>query len=129
MFDIRMDVTEKGTPHTDILSFNAIGSKGTANVLKAMLNMTLLHIILGRGQDENARLICAIDEMNTIEARNLDALKQFAEAAGLFIFGSGQHHTQSALDYSYNVWDERDEDGNLNKYVSLDAAIDDPHLS
>ncbi|MBO6044539.1 MAG: ATP-binding protein [Bacteroidales bacterium] len=129
MFDIKMDVTEKGTPHTDILSFNAIGSKGTANVLKAMLNMTLLHIILGRGQAGNARLICAIDEMNTIEARNLNALKQFAEAAGLFIFGSGQHHTQSALDYSYNVWDERDEDGNLNKYVSMDAALEDPRLS
>lgn len=121
MFDIRMDVSEKGTPHKDILSFNNIGSKGTANVLKAMLNMTLLHIILGKGQAKNARLICAIDEMNTIEARNLDALKEFAEAAGLYIFGSGQHHTQSALDYSYNVWDERDGDGNLVKCIELEA--------
>ena len=122
MFDIRMDVTEKGTPHTDILSFNNIGSKGTANVLKAMLNMTLLHIILGKGQASNSRLICAIDEMNTIEASNLDALKEFAEAAGMFLFGSGQHHTQSALDYSYNVWDERDENGNITKWIRMDAA-------
>ena len=121
MFDIRMDVSEKGTLHKDILSFNNIGSKGTANVLKAMLNMTLLHIVLGRGQAKNSRLICAIDEMNTIEARNLDALKEFAEAAGLHIFGSGQHHTQSALDYSYNVWDERDGDGNLVKCIELEV--------
>ena len=129
MFDIRMDVSEKGTLHKDILSFNNIGSKGTANVLKAMLNMTLLHIILGKGQARNARLICAIDEMNTIEARNLDALKIFAEAAGLFIFGSGQHHTQSALDYSYNVWDERDGDGNLIKCIELEAERINPQES
>ena len=115
--------------HKDILSFNNIGSKGTANVLKAMLNMTLLHIILGKGQAGNSRLICAIDEMNTIEARNLDALKEFAEAAGLFIFGSGQHHTQSALDYSYNVWDERDEDGNLIKCIELEAEKVNPQES
>ena len=59
--------------------------------------------------------------MNTIEARNLDALTDFASAAGLYIIGSGQHHTKSALDYSYNVWDERGEDGGVYKYVSMDA--------
>lgn len=122
MFDIRMDVTEKGNSYKNILSFNNLGSKGTANVLKAMLNMTLLHVVLGKEQAENSRLICAIDEMNTIEASNLDALKEFAEAAGLFIFGSGQHHTQSALDYSYNVWDERDENGVVNKWIDMQAV-------
>ena len=59
--------------------------------------------------------------MNTIEARNLDALTDFATAAGMYIIGSGQHHTKSALDYSYNVWDERSEGGNVYKYVSMDA--------
>ena len=53
--------------------------------------------------------------------QSYDALKEFAEAAGLYIFGSGQHHTQSALDYSYNVWDERDGDGNLVKCIELEA--------
>jgi hypothetical protein len=86
--------------------------------------MTLLHLFLEKHQAPNTRLICAIDEMNTIEAKNLDALTVFASAAGLFIIGSGQHHTKSALDYSYNVFDDsasRDASGVINKYVSMDA--------
>ena len=121
MFNIRMDIVEKGNAIKNLLSFNNPGSRGTAIVLKAMLNMTLLHIVLEKNQAKNTRLICAIDEMNTIEARNLDALTDFASAAGLYIIGSGQHHTKSALDYSYNVWDERGEDGVVYKYVSMDA--------
>lgn len=121
MFNIRMDLVEKGHAIKNLLSFNNPGSRGTAIVLKAMLNMTLLHIVLEKGQAPNTRLICAIDEMNTIEASNLDALTDFATAAGLYIIGSGQHHTKSALDYSYNVWDERDEDGIVHKFVSMDA--------
>lgn len=121
MFNIRMDIVEKGHAIKNLLSFNNPGSRGTAIVLKAMLNMTLLHIVLEKGQAPNTRLICAIDEMNTIEASNLDALTDFATAAGLYIIGSGQHHTKSALDYSYNVWDERDEDGVVHKFVSMDA--------
>ena len=121
MFNIRMDIVEKGNAIKNLLSFNNPGSRGTAIVLKAMLNMTLLHIVLERNQAKNTRLICAIDEMNTIEARNLDALTDFASAAGLYIIGSGQHHTKSALDYSYNVWDERGDDGVVYKYVSMDA--------
>ena len=121
MFNIRMDIVEKGNAIKNLLSFNNPGSRGTAIVLKAMLNMTLLHIVLEKNQAKNTRLICAIDEMNTIEARNLDALTDFASAAGLYIIGSGQHHTKSALDYSYNVWDERGDDGVVYKYVSMDA--------
>lgn len=124
MFDIRMDITEKGNSIKNALSFNNFGSKGTAAVLKAMLNMTLLHLFLEKHQAPNTRLICAIDEMNTIEAKNLDALTVFASAAGLFIIGSGQHHTKSALDYSYNVFDDsasRYASGVINKYVSMDA--------
>ena len=121
MFNVRMDITEKGNVMKNLLSFNNPGSRGTAIVLKAMLNMTLLHIVLEKNQAANTRLICAIDEMNTIEARNLDALTDFATAAGMFIIGSGQHHTKSALDYSYNVWDERSEGGKVYKYVSMDA--------
>ena len=64
--------------------------------------------------------------MNTIEARNLDALTDFASAAGLYIIGSGQHHTKSALDYSYNVWDDRGDDGIINNYVSMDAMESTP---
>lgn len=126
MFNIRMDIEEKGNKIRNLLSFNNPGSRGTAIVLKAMLNMALLHIVLEKNQAPNTRLICAIDEMNTIEARNLDALTDFATAAGLFIIGSGQHHTKSALDYSYNVWDERGEDGVVNKYVSMDAQELEP---
>ena len=96
MFDIRMDIVEKGNAIKNVLSFNNPGSKAA-----------------------NTRLICAIDEMNTIEARNLDALTEFASAAGLYIFGSGQHHTKSALDYSYNVWDERQEDGSITKWIDM----------
>ena len=122
MFNIRMDLVEKGNAIKNLLSFNNPGSRGTAIVLKAMLNMALLHIVLEKHQAENTRLICAIDEMNTIEARNLDALTDFATAAGLFIIGSGQHHTKSVLDYSYDVWDEREEDGVVYKHVSMDAS-------
>ncbi|MBQ9713123.1 MAG: hypothetical protein IJV54_12650, partial [Bacteroidales bacterium] len=59
--------------------------------------------------------------MNTIEASNLEALSYFASKAGMFIFGSGQHHTQSVLDYSYNVWDERNPDGSVSKHVDMTA--------
>lgn len=121
MFNIRMDIVEKGNAIKNLLSFNNPGSRGTAIVLKAMLNMALLHIVLEKHQAANTRLVCAIDEMNTIEARNLDALTDFATAAGLFIIGSGQHHTKSVLDYSYDVWDEREEDGVVYKFVSMDA--------
>ena len=121
MFNIRMDIVEKGNAIKNLLSFNNPGSRGTAIVLKAMLNMALLHIVLEKHQAANTRLVCAIDEMNTIEARNLDALTDFATAAGLYIIGSGQHHTKSVLDYSYDVWDEREEDGVVYKFVSMDA--------
>ena len=124
MFDIRMDIVEKGNLIKNVLSFNNPGSKGTAVVLKAMLNMTLLHLFLEKRQAQNTRLICAIDEMNTIEARNLDALTEFASKAGLYIIGSGQHHTKSALDYSYNVWDEPSGNGERNKYISMDAVLE-----
>ena len=121
MFEIRMDIREKGHLIKNLLSFNNPGSRGTAIVLKAMLNMTLLHLVLEKKQSGNTRLICAIDEMNTIEASNLEALSYFASKAGMFIFGSGQHHTQSVLDYSYNVWDERNPDGSVSKHVDMTA--------
>ena len=89
MFDIRMNVTEKGNTIKNVLSLNRPGSSGTASVLKAMLNMTLLHVFLEKNQAENTRLICAIDEMNTISAYNLDVLTRFADAAGMIMIGSG----------------------------------------
>ncbi len=121
MFDIRMDITEKGNTKSKLLSFSKFGSNGTAALLKAMLNMTLLHIFLEKNQAENTRLICAIDEMNTISPSNLHALLEFATAARMYIICSGQNHTTSALDYSYNVYDEPATDGTRIKGVSLDA--------
>ena len=121
MFDIRMDITEKGNPIKNLLSIRNPGSKGTAVVLKAMLNMALLHMFLENSQADNTHLICAIDEMNTIEASNLHALTEFATAAGMYIIGSGQHHTNTALDYSYNVFDIPAGDGTRIKEISLDA--------
>lgn len=122
MFDIRMDVTEKGHTIKNVMSLNKPGSSGTASVLKAMLNMTLLHIFLAKNQAENTHLICAIDEMNTISAYNLDVLTQFASAAGMFMIGSGQDHTKAVLDYSYNVYDTIQHDGSRIKDISLDAS-------
>ena len=121
MFDIRMDITEKGNVIKNVLSFNNPGSNGTALVLKAMLNMTLLHIFLQKNQADNTRLICAIDEMNTISAHNLDVLTDFASEAGMFLFGSGQNHTKAVLDYSYNVYDMPAPDGTRIKDISMDA--------
>ena len=80
-----------------------------------------LHVFMEKSQAKNTRLICAIDEMNTIEASNLHALTAFATAAGLYIIGSGQHHTNTALDYSYNVCDKPAGDGTRIKEVFLVA--------
>ena len=122
MFDIRMNVTEKGNTIKNVLSLNRPGSSGTASVLKAMLNMTLLHVFLEKNQAENTRLICAIDEMNTISAYNLDVLTRFADAAGMIMIGSGQDHTKAVLDYAYNVYDITQADGSRIKEISLDAT-------
>ena len=122
MFDIRMNVTEKGNTIKNVLSLNRPGSSGTASVLKAMLNMTLLHIFLEKNQAENTKLICAIDEMNTISAYNLDVLTRFADAAGMIMIGSGQDHTKAVLDYAYNVYDITQADGSRIKEISLDAT-------
>ena len=122
MFDIRMNVTEKGNTIKNALSLNRPGSSGTASVLKAMLNMTLLHVFLEKNQAENTRLICAIDEMNTISAYNLDVLTRFADAAGMIMIGSGQDHTKAVLDYAYNVYDITQADGSRIKEISLDAT-------
>lgn len=122
MFDIRMNVTEKGNTIKNVLSLNRPGSSGTASVLKAMLNMTLLHVFLEKNQAENTRLICAIDEMNTISAYNLDVLTRFADAAGMVMIGSGQDHTKAVLDYAYNVYDVIQTDGSRIKGISLDAT-------
>ena len=121
MFNIRMDIAEMGNVHKGLLYFKQPGSEGTAKVLKGMLYMTLLHIVLEKGQAENSRLICVIDEMNTVSPLNLKALTTFAEEAGVFLLCCGQNHTQSALDYSYNVWSEKYEDGTCTKYISLDV--------
>ena len=122
MFDIRMNVTEKGNTIKNVLSLNRPGSSGTASVLKAMLNMTLLHVFLEKNQAENTRLICAIDEMNTISAYNLDVLTRFADAASMVMIGSGQDHTKAVLDYAYNVYDVIQTDGSRIKGISLDAT-------
>lgn len=121
MFDVKIDISEMGHEKKNLLGFNKPASEGTSILLKAMLNMTLLMIVMGKKQAPNTRLVCPIDEINKIEAVNLDRLTEFATAAGMYIIGSGQHHTQSALDYSYNVWNEREEGVDAKKYISMDA--------
>ncbi len=121
MFDVKMDISEMGHEKKNLLRFDKPASEGTSILLKAMLNMTLLMIVRGKRQAANTKLICPIDEINKIEAANLDMLTEFASNAGMYIIGSGQHHTQTALDYSYNVWNEKAPDGEFQKFIRMDA--------
>ena len=121
MFEVRMDFSEMGNEKKNVLNIVKPASEGTTIILKAMLNMALLKIVRGKKQAQNSKLICPIDEINKISPRNLDALTEFASQAGMYIIGSGQLHTQTALDYSYNVWNEPAADGSLIKCISLDA--------
>ena len=123
MFDVRIDFSKWGHEVKNVTNLNDPGSKGESILLKAMLNIALLMLILTKTQAANTRIPILIDEMNELSATNLNELKKYADKAGMYLIGSGQHHTSSALDFSYNVWSVRDSQTSpAKKYISMDAA-------
>lgn len=122
MFDVKLSVTENGNVHRNMMRFNNVGSRSTAILCKAMINMTLMHLVANAGGNKNVYLPIPIDEMNDISTHNLKALTYFAEQAHIRMIFCGQHHTHWGVDYSYNTWTEDNPNGGTkNHFIELDA--------
>lgn len=105
-FNLEVMVSENGRPTGWEPSIGAVGSHGTAYLVKMSIYLALLEIIRSgtfRNKSE-VRVHCLFDEAGTISPKHIDAILKYAERKGITLIAAGQAQSSGAFSSWFQVW-------------------------
>jgi hypothetical protein len=103
-FDIQLRVVENDNDTGWLEKLSNVGSNGTEILVKAMINIMLLHVFIEnatkRDQKETFSLHCIIDEVGVLHDSNVRGLSDFANRKGIWLI-NGSPNANDANSYTH----------------------------
>jgi hypothetical protein len=122
-FNIKEGLNETGWTH----KIDSIGSTGTDVLVKAIIYITLLHVLIKESSHRSSsdfRVHCIIDEVGQISAHYLRELLRFAKDRNIMMINGLPNKSGLEAHYKYTYQFRREENNNVRIFPSIVTEVE-----